>query len=238
MSSFAQSDSMINLKVRDSLIQQKPVLRIKQFIIPASMVGYGFFTLLNSSGKRLNQTTSNEIVEDYPFFNTGLDNILQYTPAAAVFGLNVGGIKGKNNLKDEALIYAMAMGINAGVVFPLKKIVRLERPDQSKANSFPSGHTSTAFVAAEFLRKEYGEVSVWYAIGGYAVATGTGVLRMLNNRHWLGYVVAGAGIGIASTKLAYFIHDRIKWKNQQKRALIIVPYFQNNSFGFNIQKLF
>ncbi|HRN46930.1 MAG TPA: phosphatase PAP2 family protein, partial [Niabella sp.] len=71
-----------------------------------------------------------------------------------------------------------------------------------------------------------------------AVATGTGVLRMLNNRHWLGDVVAGAGIGIASTKLAYFIHDRIKWKNQQKRALIIVPYFQNNSFGFNIQKLF
>lgn len=236
--SFAQPDSMINLKVRDSLISGKPVLRVKQFIIPASMIGYGFFTLLSTPGKKLNQSTSNEFVEDHPFFNTGLDNILQFTPAAAVLGLSIGGIKGKNNLKDEALIYAMAMGVNAGIVFPLKMLVRLERPDHSKANSFPSGHTSTSFVAAEFLRKEYGDVSVWYAMVGYAVATGTGVLRMLNNRHWLGDVVAGAGIGIASTKLAYFIHDRIKWKNQQKRALIIVPYFQNNSFGFNFQKLF
>ena len=121
VSSFAQSDSMINLKVRDSLIQQKPVLRIKNLLFLPPWWGMVFYSL-NSSGKRLNQTTNNEIVEDYPFFNTGLDNILQYTPAAAVLVLNVGGIKGKNNLKDEALIYAMAMGINAGVVFPLKRL--------------------------------------------------------------------------------------------------------------------
>ena len=38
--------------------------------------------------------------------------------------------------------------------------------------------------------------SPWYAVGGYAVATFTGVMRVLNNRHWISDVLSGAGIGI------------------------------------------
>lgn len=33
------------------------------------------------------------------------------------------------------------------------------RPDGSAKNYFPSGHTATAFMGAELLRKEYWDVS-------------------------------------------------------------------------------
>ena len=39
-----------------------------------------------------------------------------------------------------------------------------------------------------------------------------GFLRMYNNKHWLSDVVAGAGIGIMSTKIAYWIYPVIKRK--------------------------
>ena len=80
----------------------------------------------------------------------------------------------------------------------------------------PSGHTATAFAGAELLRLEYKEVSPWYGFAGYVVATATGTLRVLNNRHWVSDVVAGAGFGILSARLSYLIFNSIK-KHTEKR---------------------
>lgn len=231
-----QADSLVYKKQVDS-IYPKPRLHSKSFIVPAVFVTYGALSLSNGPLKNLNYSTRNELKEDHPFFKSSIDNYTQYLPAAVVFGLNISGVKGRNSLKDEAIIYAAAMGINAAVVYPIKKFTAQMRPDGSEANSFPSGHTSTAFVAAEFLRKEYSQVSPWYGIGGYVVATGTGVFRLLNNKHWLGDVVAGAGIGIASTQLAYFIHDRIKWKKTFLKNSVLTPYYQDGNFGLNFFKI-
>lgn len=57
------------------------------------------------------------------------------------------------------------------------------------------------------LAKEYGHKSPWVGIGAYSVATG--LMRMANNKHWLSDVLAGAGIGILSTELGYFLADLI-----------------------------
>ncbi|MDO5447860.1 MAG: hypothetical protein Q4F34_08800, partial [Prevotellaceae bacterium] len=40
-------------------------------------------------------------------------------------------------------------------------------------------------------------------------ATATGIMRVLNNRHWISDVIAGAGLGILSTELGYWIADMI-----------------------------
>ena len=83
------------------------------------------------------------------------------------------------------------------------------RPDGSRYNSFPSGHTATAFMTATMLHQEYGWRSPWFSIGGYTAAAITGVSRICNNRHWLSDVVAGAGIGIGAVHLGYYLTDLI-----------------------------
>ena len=60
----------------------------------------------------------------------------------------------------------------------LKKSTHELRPDGSDYFSFPSGHTATAFMGAEMLYQEYKDVSIWYGISGYIIATGTGAFRV------------------------------------------------------------
>ncbi len=98
----------------------------------------------------------------------------------------------------------------AGLVNGIKYTASEERPDGSTSNSFPSGHTATAFMAATILHKEYGLTrSLWYSVGGYTVATGIAAFRVMNNRHWVSDVLTGAGIGILSTELGYALSDLI-----------------------------
>lgn len=161
-------------------------------------------------------------------------------PAAAVYALNLAGIKGKHNLTDATFLYLSAMTIMGGSTFIVKNTSHRQRPDGSSFNSFPSGHTASAFAAAEFLRQEYKDVSPWYGYAGYAVATATGALRLYNNKHWLSDVIAGAGFGIASTKLAYFIYPYVKklFNGQKNTGLSIAPFHQNGAYGLAYYRTF
>lgn len=145
---------------------------------------------------------------------TSIDDYTQYVPAAAVFALDAAGLKGKNRPQKQLLLYALGNVTATVIVQPMKRIIGRERPNKSDFHSFPSGHTSTAFVAAEFLHQEYGHYSPWISIAGYATAATTGYLRMYNKEHWLGDVLAGAAIGIASTKFIYWMHGRMKEKKK------------------------
>ncbi len=64
-------------------------------------------------------------------------------------------------------------------------------------------------MTATMLAKEYGYKSPWIGIGAYTVATATGMMRMANNKHWLSDVLTGAGIGIISTELGYYLANLI-----------------------------
>jgi membrane-associated phospholipid phosphatase len=208
--------------------------KLTAFIIPAAFIGYGLVSLSDKSFVRdLDRTTKNELQEDHPQFAAHVDDYVQFAPAAAVYGLNLAGIKGKHSLADATGIYILSEAIMGGTVHTLKNITKRERPNGSGFNSFPSGHTANAFASAEFLRQEYKDVSPWYGYAGYTVATATGVLRMYNNRHWLSDVVAGAGFGILSTKVAYILYPKLKrlvlGKGEQHYNL--VPTYQQHSVG-------
>lgn len=143
-------------------------------------------------------------------FKTTVDNYTQFAPYALTAGLKLAGVKGRSDWSRFMLSTVLSNAVMATAVNATKYSVKEMRPDNSTRNSFPSGHTATAFVAATVLHKEYGLTrSPWYSVGGYAVATATGVMRVLNNRHWISDVVAGAGIGIMSTELGYFLGDLI-----------------------------
>ena len=141
-------------------------------------------------------------------FKTGIDDYTQYFGPAMTLGLKLGGVEGRSDWGRFAASAAMSYGIMAGFVNGIKYTARELRPDGSTRNSWPSGHTATSFVGATILHKEYGlTVSPWYSIAGYGVATATGVMRVLNNRHWVSDVLSGAGIGIMSTEIAYALSD-------------------------------
>lgn len=144
-----------------------------------------------------------------PSFRYTYDDYLQYAPAALMVGLKAGGVKGRSSWGRMLVSDAFSAGVMAIAVNSLKYSARVMRPDGSGRNSFPSGHTATAFMTATMLHKEYGGRSAWYSIAGYSMATATGVSRMLNNKHWLSDVMVGAGIGILATEVGYLLADLI-----------------------------
>ncbi len=143
-------------------------------------------------------------------FHNETDNYIQFAPAVIAAGLNFAGVEGRSDHLRFLTSSAMAYTIMAAIVNPIKHTAKELRPDGTSRNSWPSGHTATAFVSATILHKEYGLTrSPWYSVAGYAMATATGVMRVLNNRHWVSDVLSGAGIGIVSTELAYGLSDLI-----------------------------
>ncbi len=219
------------LGVKDSLTPYK--IHIKHFIIPGLLIGYGVVGLESDWLKTLNTNIRAEVTEDIDRKFT-IDDIGQYAPAASVFALNAFGIKGKHKLKDRAIIMGTSYLLLTATVLPLKAITKEERPDGTSNNSFPSGHTANAFAGAEFLWQEYKDQSVWYGISGYIVASGVGAFRIVNNRHWLSDVAAGAGIGILSTKVAYWMYPFVKrnlFPNDKRVSSMIAPFYNGKQAG-------
>ena len=145
-----------------------------------------------------------------PNFRYHYDDYLQYLPVVTMLGLKIGGVQGRSSWPRMLVSDAITTSIMGATINTVKHTANVTRPDGSNNHSFPSGHTAMAFMAATMLHKEYGATrSPWYSIGGYTVATATAVSRMLNNKHWLSDVMVGAGIGILSTEVGYFLTDLI-----------------------------
>ncbi len=174
--------------------------------IPLFLAGWALksdkamFRVNNKEGKENTQLLTN--------FKTGIDDYTQFFGPAMVVGLKLGGYEGRSDWPRLLASAAMSYGIMAAFVNGIKYTAKEMRPDGTSANSWPSGHTATAFVGATLLHKEYGLTrSPWWSVAGYGVATATGVMRVLNNRHWVSDVMSGAGIGILSTELGYALSD-------------------------------
>ena len=219
---------------KDSVVGKK--ISYKELIIPSVLISYGIIGIESDALKNLNVEIKEEVTENIDHKIT-IDDFTQYLPAASVYGLNMVGIKGKSNFKDRSLILATSYLLVAATTLSLKNLTHVQRPDGSSFNSFPSGHTATAFAGAEFLWQEYKDVSIWYGISGYIIATGTGFFRMYNDRHWLTDVAAGAGIGILCTKTAYWIYPKMQkllFQKETKAALMVAPFYNGKQTGIGV----
>jgi len=234
---IAQNNATDTIVVKDNVQNLK--FNYKQLIIPTVLIGYGLIGIQSDQIKDFNSEIQEEVNEHIDERVT-IDDFAQYAPAAAVYALNAFGDQGKNNLKDRSIILATSYIMMSVTVLALKDITKVERPDGSSNNSFPSGHTATAFAGAEFLWQEYKDKSVWYGISGYIVAAGTGAFRIINNRHWFTDVAAGAGIGILSTKAAYWMYPYLnkkvftknkKAQKENKVSSIVIPYYNGKQMG-------
>lgn len=169
-------------------------------------------------------------------FHNEIDNYTQYVPLALTIGLKIAGVESRSDWPRFWASSAASAAIMAGLVNGIKYTASEMRPDGSTRNSWPSGHTATAFLAATILHKEYGLTrSPWYSVGAYTLATATGVMRVLNNRHWISDVLSGAGIGILSVELGYGLMDLLfKQRGLQRGDLSVYPDLRSNPSFFAI----
>ena len=209
----------------------------KPLIIPSVFVGYGIVSL-NSPSLISVDSAIQESFETSK--RTHIDDLTMILPAASVYGLNLIGVQGKHNFKHRTLLVGTASVLVLSSVLATKAITQRERPDGSSDDSFPSGHTAISFMGAEFLYQEYKHISPWYGIVGYGLAATTGYLRLYNNKHWFSDVVAGAGFGILSTKIAYLLHpylEKTLFKNTSETSFVS-PFYNGEHLGLSFVRSF
>jgi len=191
-------------------------------------------TLLISTGTTLHFSTETknnvrDFMQDNLAYRGKADDYLQYASGVAVYAFNAMGINGKNNFGNSTALMVKSFLLNGAITDRLKYWVNETRPN-GEGRSFPSGHTSKAFMFAHFMHKEFGELSPWYSVGAYSAATTVGYMRVAKGAHWISDVLMGAGIGIFSTELVYLTHQ-YKWDNEHLKRFDIFPFQLGNQKG-------
>lgn len=209
------------------------------YILPATLFTLSLYSMSDEAegsfiGKRHVRTKLQSPLR-YSFHNSA-DDYIQYAPLLITAGLKLTGVQGKNDAINSTLIAAKAHALNAIIVTSLKRTTKVYRPNKSAYTSFPSGHTTTAFCNATIMHMEFGNISPWYSVVAYSMATATGAMRMMNDVHWLPDVLAGAAIGITTTRLIYATH-KYRW-GKKPTNLVIIPTVSRKSWELNLAYTF
>ncbi len=106
-------------------------------------------------------------------------------------GLNWPGPRLSSAPRHDFLVSFLRMETTA---YALKYAINAQRPNGG-GQSFPSGHTASSFMGAEFIRKEYGNA---WGLPAYTAASWVGYTRVELHKHYWRDVIAGAVLGVAS----------------------------------------
>ncbi|MEP6622092.1 MAG: phosphatase PAP2 family protein [bacterium] len=190
----------------------------------ALAVGFAGLTVaMFPADKHIAQSLQDDDLQANKFFGksaTGFEVIT--SPGAFIIGgglYAIGRLGGHKDLEDLGWHGTEAVLLASGVTSLLKGTLGRSRPyftadtnahdfgfgkgfSNSNRQSFPSGHTTTAFAAASAVTSEVRRLwpqSTWYvAPVMYGGATMVGLSRMYHNNHWASDVVLGAAIGTFS----------------------------------------
>ncbi|MBO2008937.1 phosphatase PAP2 family protein [Hymenobacter negativus] len=215
---------------------KKPIFKSKLFkavAIPAVLITYGAITAQGDAG--VNRDARTFVQKQFRPVSTTFDNTFIFLPYLELAAVAVAGVESRNDRINTLLIIAKGEAIMLASTFAVKYLANETRPNGADNLSFPSGHTSQAFLAASIVHTEFRDKSQWYGIGAYTIATSVAALRMINDKHWQSDVVAGAGFGILSAHLAYLSH-RNRWGRKSiGRDIGMTPaYFGNGASGVSI----
>jgi membrane-associated phospholipid phosphatase len=232
---FAQSDSSA-LSKQESYTSNN--LLFDKMWAPATL-GILSISLMTDSSKYGLQSL---IRQPFNNFNTEADDYLQYAPIGIMYLADLFKIKSKNTVWNQTKFLVISELGTAIIIQVLKYTLRIERPDQSANNSYPSGHTGQAFVASQVLYNEFRATSPALAYSGFLFSVSTGALRIVNNHHWLPDVLLGAGIGMLVTNLVYFYEPLKSWnpfsKMKRKMDGSFIPVWNSNYIGGQVSLKF
>lgn len=211
-------------------ICSKPVLL--RIAVPSVLLGVGIlahspaYSQLLYHAKEQVQAETQEVFVGFDAH--GIDDYTRHVPLAAAYALMATRHRGACSPVGFTLIYLVAHELNEGVVSNLKRYSAEPRPNNpADLSSFPSSHTAQAFLTATLLHEQYGRQYPWLSVSGYAVATATGTMRVLGNKHWVTDVLAGAGIGFLSAETVWHLYPaftRLLPKRVAQRLLLLPTY--------------
>lgn len=141
-------------------------------------------------------------LDEASLIDTPMDIGNLYGSAWTMAGLTVGfGVLGyathERTLTHAAWDLGKSLLATSVVVGAVKVSVDRKRPNNAPY-SFPSGHTAAAFAAAPVLHHHFG----WQVgMTAYGLAAFTALGRMEENKHFLSDVIAGATIGLLTSRL-------------------------------------
>ncbi len=235
---ITQRESDIS-SVNDTLCEK---FNPKQLIVPGVLMVSAVVGAIDHNNS-LNRSVNDAFTDLSGGKTCKIDDYVRFLPSASHLVLGSIGVKSKHNFKERLLISATSHAAMLIMGYGTKYIIKEQRPDFSDNHSFPSGHVAMAFTGAELMRQEYG--TSW-GIAGYAAATSVALLRLYNNRHWFNDVLMGAGIGILSARIGYWLLPferklfKISNKKMQSSTIAITPTYNSvdKSLGVSFYAVF
>lgn len=146
----------------------------------------------------------------------------------------VGALTGHEDVKQIGIVALKALFAAELATGFLKVTVGRGRPDYTSDPdefrpftfnrdqfSYPSGHTAHAFSLATVLTRRFGPTNPWVPYTVYGFATATAVSRVLERRHWVTDVVAGAAIGTLAGRLVGVGPSEARDGGVARRAMVM-----------------
>lgn len=178
----------------------------------------------------LGHDTQKDTVEDQPLgdFSQLGDVAGQMVPNF----LYVASLYGLSYYYDSDIYYSKSMHMLKSTSYTvlattvIKAIAHEPRPDSDNRDSFPSGHTASAFAFASVIGTEH----EWYwGVAAFSMAGFVAWSRINDNAHRLHDVVGGAVIGLS---YGLSLHYLYKDENSEIGKVYIAPFGDGALVGY------
>ncbi len=160
----------------------------------------------------------------------------QLIPNALYIGwMSLEGYRGNSEGYRRAMGMFKATAYSTSVATVLKYTVREPRPiDHNWKNSFPSGHTTSAFAFSGYVMAEH---EYWVGVPALLLSTFIGYSRINDNKHWLHDVTAGATIGWVYGWGISKLQQRQK-KKAEEQTTFVAPLLDSKTVGLSLYREF
>ena len=184
-------------------------------VIPAALLLYSGLKPVIKGIHNLDERIYTHVQNTYPDFHTNAEDYLMWVPSGSVYVMDAFSVPVKHTFKEHLILDAGSILVTGGIGYGMRQLTKNSNEYTPFNTKFPSGHVANAFRGAELFHQELKTASPVLSYGGYVIATTVGVLRILNKSHEFTQVLAGAGLGMLSTRLTYWIFNKVKYGKER-----------------------